>query len=342
MQLKAHQNKGINPYPFGTVTYGRDFNFSSGYKYGFNGKEKDDEVKGNGNSQDYGMRIYDNRLGRFLSVDPLAKTYPILTPYQFATNCPISGVDMDGLEYYYTADGTLIGKIGTDNSVRVVDAEDVKKVDGSINWANKTPNPEYKAYATTGANKFSNDAGMSNDELNTRAFMATVKETENQGNAPLDYNDKHMEKGKTEKFTEKTFDEAPEDYKDHPYEGKKSSSGTAAGAYQILRPVFDLYKKKFPEDIPDFSPESQDKLVLGILAGTKSLGDLKKGDLDKVVKKLTAKPIQFTSLPGGGQSGKIVMTTVKEMFKKNVAKELQGKSNLALHKGETLDKVPKK
>ncbi len=51
--------------------YGRDFNFSSGYKYGFNGKEKDDEIKGNGNSQDYGKRIYDSRLGKFLSVDPI-------------------------------------------------------------------------------------------------------------------------------------------------------------------------------------------------------------------------------------------------------------------------------
>ena len=40
------------------------------YRYGFNGKENDDEVKGEGNQQDYGMRIYDPRLGRFLSVDP--------------------------------------------------------------------------------------------------------------------------------------------------------------------------------------------------------------------------------------------------------------------------------
>ncbi|HWJ29919.1 MAG TPA: hypothetical protein VNS32_25490, partial [Flavisolibacter sp.] len=41
------------------------------YRYGFNGKENDDEVKGEGNQQDYGMRVYDTRLGKFLSVDPL-------------------------------------------------------------------------------------------------------------------------------------------------------------------------------------------------------------------------------------------------------------------------------
>jgi hypothetical protein len=44
------------------------------------------------------MRIYDPRLGRFLSVDPIAKQYPELTPYQFAGNTPIWAVDLDGLE----------------------------------------------------------------------------------------------------------------------------------------------------------------------------------------------------------------------------------------------------
>jgi RHS repeat-associated protein len=68
------------------------------YRYGFNGKENDNEVKGAGNQQDYGMRIYDPRLGRFLSVDPITKQYPELTPYQFASNCPIAMDDIDGLE----------------------------------------------------------------------------------------------------------------------------------------------------------------------------------------------------------------------------------------------------
>jgi RHS repeat-associated protein len=72
---------------------------SGGYRYGFNGKENDNEVKGEGNQQDYGMRIYDGRIGKFLSTDPLAKKYPELTPYQFASNRPIDGIDMDGLEY---------------------------------------------------------------------------------------------------------------------------------------------------------------------------------------------------------------------------------------------------
>lgn len=68
------------------------------YRYGFNGKENDNDVKGEANLQDYGMRIYDPRLGRFLSVDPLIKEYPELTAYQFASNNPIDGIDLDGAE----------------------------------------------------------------------------------------------------------------------------------------------------------------------------------------------------------------------------------------------------
>lgn len=71
---------------------------SGGYRYGFNGKENDNEVKGFGNQYDYGFRIYDPRIGRFLSVDPLTKSYPHFTPYQFASNNPILNVDLDGLE----------------------------------------------------------------------------------------------------------------------------------------------------------------------------------------------------------------------------------------------------
>jgi len=44
------------------------------------------------------MRIYDPRVGRFLSVDPLTKSYPWYTPYQFAGNSPIHAIDLDGME----------------------------------------------------------------------------------------------------------------------------------------------------------------------------------------------------------------------------------------------------
>jgi RHS repeat-associated protein len=69
--------------------------YSSGsYRYGFNGKENDPED----GWQDYGERMYDPRLARFFSEDPITDEYPELTPYQFASNTPIQSVDLDGLE----------------------------------------------------------------------------------------------------------------------------------------------------------------------------------------------------------------------------------------------------
>jgi RHS repeat-associated protein len=86
-------------YPFGMLQPGREFNVG-GYRFGFNGKENDNEVKGEGNQQDYGMRVYDPRLGRFLSLDPLTNEYPSWSPYPFAMNRPIDGIDLDGMEFY--------------------------------------------------------------------------------------------------------------------------------------------------------------------------------------------------------------------------------------------------
>ena len=86
-------------YAFGSIMPGRNFT-SSSYRYGFNGKEKDPEgLGGSGATYDYGFRIYNPNLCRFLSVDPLTKQFPFWTPYQFAGNNSISGIDLDGLEY---------------------------------------------------------------------------------------------------------------------------------------------------------------------------------------------------------------------------------------------------
>ncbi len=84
-------------YPGGMLMPGRSYS-SNAYRFGFNGKENDNEVKGTGNQQDYGMRIYDPRAVRFLSVDPITKDYPELTPYQFASNSLLMNIDIDGLE----------------------------------------------------------------------------------------------------------------------------------------------------------------------------------------------------------------------------------------------------
>jgi RHS repeat-associated protein len=91
----ADTRQATDYHPFGWGMIGRSGTYNLfGYKYGFNGKENDKETT----TQDYGMRIYDPRLGRFLSEDPITAEYPALTPYQFVSNTPIWAIDLDGLE----------------------------------------------------------------------------------------------------------------------------------------------------------------------------------------------------------------------------------------------------
>ena len=77
----------------------RRFDSLEDYRYGFQGQEKDDEVKGEGNSLNYTFRMHDPRVGRFLSIDPLFKSYPQNSSYSFSQNRVIDGIELEGLEY---------------------------------------------------------------------------------------------------------------------------------------------------------------------------------------------------------------------------------------------------
>nr|WP_321355560.1 RHS repeat-associated core domain-containing protein [uncultured Draconibacterium sp.] len=83
-------------YPFG-MTIGT-LSDESDYRFGFNGMERDNEVKGFGNSYDFGARIYDTRIGNWLSIDPAFREFPSFSPYNFALNNPIFMLDGDGLK----------------------------------------------------------------------------------------------------------------------------------------------------------------------------------------------------------------------------------------------------
>jgi RHS repeat-associated protein len=86
-----------NYFAYGSDVPGR--NYTTGeYRFGFQGQEMDAEIKGDGNSYEFNYRFYDPRIARFLSVDPLAPSYPWYTPYQFAGNTPIMAIDLEGLE----------------------------------------------------------------------------------------------------------------------------------------------------------------------------------------------------------------------------------------------------
>jgi len=81
--------------PFGVELDGRTV--SGGYRYGYQGSEKDDELKGNGNSYTTEFRQLDPRLGRWLSVDPFSQNASDITPYRYGFNSPISFNDQNGL-----------------------------------------------------------------------------------------------------------------------------------------------------------------------------------------------------------------------------------------------------
>jgi len=70
----------------------------SKYRYGYQGQEKDDEGKGEGNSINYTFRMHDPRIGRFFARDPLSAKYPFYSPYQFSGNRVIDAVELEGLE----------------------------------------------------------------------------------------------------------------------------------------------------------------------------------------------------------------------------------------------------
>ncbi len=72
---------------------------SLSYRYGFQGQEKDDEIKGEGNSMNYKYRMHDPRVGRFFAVDPLEIVYTWNSPYAFSENRVIDGIDLEGSEW---------------------------------------------------------------------------------------------------------------------------------------------------------------------------------------------------------------------------------------------------
>ena len=83
--------------PFGVGLKNRDFS-SEKYRYGFQNQERDDEMKGEGNSVNFTYRMHDTRLGRFFAVDPLLAKYPHYSPYQFSGNRLIDHIELEGLE----------------------------------------------------------------------------------------------------------------------------------------------------------------------------------------------------------------------------------------------------
>ena len=111
---------------------------SGGYRFGYQNQEKDDEIKGEGNSVNYTFRMHDPRLGRFFAVDPLTAKYSYNSPYSFSENKVIAWGELEGREAFFAADGTYLGQIFGSTEVRIVKQENIKAVTEWIAWANGT------------------------------------------------------------------------------------------------------------------------------------------------------------------------------------------------------------
>jgi RHS repeat-associated protein len=88
----------VNTYdysPFGVMLDGRTQE-NEFVRNGFNGMERDDEMKGMGNSYTTEFRMLDPRLGRWLSIDPKMYKYPYQSPYVAFNNNPVYYTDPYG------------------------------------------------------------------------------------------------------------------------------------------------------------------------------------------------------------------------------------------------------
>jgi len=82
--------------------------------------EKDAEMHGvDGHSYDFGARMYDARVGRFLSTDPLSNQYPEYAPYLFATNSPITSIDIQGKEVWVVIWGSQSTDVDGDGQAQI-------------------------------------------------------------------------------------------------------------------------------------------------------------------------------------------------------------------------------
>lgn len=88
-------------------------------------------------------------------------------------------------------------------------------------------------------------------------------------------------------------------YKDHPrklvYLPKLGIKSTAAGRYQILARFYDHYKSQLK--LPDFSPDSQDKIAIQLIKECKAIDDIEAGRIDEALTKCRSR---WASLPGAG------------------------------------------
>jgi RHS repeat-associated protein len=140
---------------------------NSKYKYGFNGKEKDNEVTVDGGDYDFGARIYDSRLGRWLVLDPVRNTsWSSFVSFKCS---PISIIDPSGKTDFYNSGGDWIGTDGVEAT------SDIQRVITDNELANSIKETSLK-----GDNYILEIPNASYYELPSRNVIAAILNTYNQ------------------------------------------------------------------------------------------------------------------------------------------------------------------
>ncbi|MBK7682343.1 MAG: hypothetical protein IPJ26_07665 [Bacteroidetes bacterium] len=148
-------------------------NEAGGYRFAFNGKEKDDEVKGVGNSLDFGARIYDSRLGRWLSVDPLQMKYPSLSPYNFVSNNPLLLIDKDGREIFIYSSNVEQKPILYQPGMKEIGDKFQQQAIAALNYIHSSGSDTYKIVETFANDK--SNIGIKEGNWKDRGSSITFK-----------------------------------------------------------------------------------------------------------------------------------------------------------------------
>ena len=116
------------------------------YRFGFQAQEKDNEIYGKGNTYYFKFREHDARIGRFWSVDPLAAKYPWNSPYAFAMNRLVDGIELEGKEWHNSGKffNYMTGKYQINYDIKVKVINDSKLISNIDEYTKESIfNPEF-------------------------------------------------------------------------------------------------------------------------------------------------------------------------------------------------------